>query len=100
MIGEYDPRKISDDSEYVITLKDGTKLDLAKFEKTIKRYSELFIYNPGTRSFDQKKEKLTFNLPKDISTIYEFVDYLDDTIGTFDKTLVRDYKLVRIKDNN
>ena len=80
MIGEYDPRKISDDSEYVITLKDGTKLDLAKFEKTIKRYSELFIYNPGTRSFDQKKEKLTFNLPKDISTIYEFVDYLDDTI--------------------
>lgn len=81
MIGEYDPRKTSDDSEYVITLKDGTKLDLAKFEKTIKRFSELFIYNPGTRSFDQKKENISFNLPENISTIYEFADYLDNTIN-------------------
>ena len=80
MIGEYDPRKTSDDSEYAITLTDGTKLDLEKYEKTIKRYMEIFIYHPGTESFNKKIKNITVNLPKDISTLDEFVNYINDTM--------------------
>lgn len=80
MIGEYDPRKTSDDSEYAITLTDGTKLDLEKFEKTIKRYLEIFIYHPGTVSFHNKTKNITVNLPNDISTLDEFVSYINYTM--------------------